>query len=249
VAILELATFATPPSVPFLRKEADDATSKYVFSNLFQRIAVDSAGKTIGRMPNVHSTDAEEREAAIEAKMFETARLHRDVIVSTRIAPALNQIREEHAMGHGFIEQFVWHNSFVPPGRERFFVDGLLAGYNGNSLLAAHLLIPQIENSIRHLIMTAGATASGFDSDGIQDERPLKVTLGLPQARVLLGEDLCFDLRGILIERFGENLRNRVCHGLMPEGEWWSPQPLYLWCLVLRMVISAHLGGANDSAT
>ena len=33
--------------------------------------------------------------------------------------------------------------------------------------------------------------------------------------RKLLGEDLVFDLQGLLVERFGVNLRNRMAHGLM----------------------------------
>jgi hypothetical protein len=52
--------------------------------------------------------------------------------------------------------------------------------------------------------------------------------------RKLLGEDLVFDLQGLLVERFGVNLRNRMAHGLMGHDEFAFPTVLYLWWLVLR---------------
>ena len=44
-----------------------------------------------------------------------------------------------------------------------------------------------------------------------------------------------FDLQGLLVERFGVNLRNRMAHGLMGDDEFASPTGLYLWWLVLRI--------------
>ena len=50
----------------------------------------------------------------------------------------------------------------------------------------------------------------------------------------VLGEDLVFDLRGILIERFGHNLRNESAHGLMPEAAFYDASSVYLWWLLLH---------------
>ena len=51
------------------------------------------------------------------------------------------------------------------------------------------------------------------------------------------GEDLTFDLRGLLVERFGTNLRNRLAHGLVDEREFESWQGPYLWWLALRLYV------------
>jgi hypothetical protein len=46
-----------------------------------------------------------------------------------------------------------------------------------------------------------------------------------------------FDLQGLLVERHGMNLRNRMAHGLMTDGEFTTPTVLYLWWLVLRICV------------
>ena len=45
---------------------------------------------------------------------------------------------------------------------------------------------------------------------------------------------MVFDPQGLLVERFGVNLRNRMARGLMGDGDFASPAVLYLWWLVLR---------------
>ncbi len=51
----------------------------------------------------------------------------------------------------------------------------------------------------------------------------------------IFGKDILFDLRGILIERFGANLRNESAHGLMHEAAFYRAESIYLWWLVIRM--------------
>ncbi len=48
------------------------------------------------------------------------------------------------------------HSSFVPEGREVFFIDGIYNGFENNFLFSSHILIPQIENSLKHIIEING---------------------------------------------------------------------------------------------
>ena len=57
----------------------------------------------------------------------------------------------------------------------------------------------------------------------------------MPEIEDILGPNITFDLRGILIERFGHNMRNESAHGLMPEGAFYQPASVYLWWLVIRL--------------
>jgi Domain of unknown function (DUF4209) len=105
--------------------------------------------------------------------------------------------------------------------------------------VATHLLIPQVEHSIRVLLANAGVITSSLATGGIQNEYNLNQTLvdekfAGPLTKIL-GEDLVFDLRGLLIEHGGSNLRNRVAHGLLDDGEFDSAVAVYLWWLVLRL--------------
>jgi len=98
-----------------------------------------------------------------------------------------------------------------------------------------HLLIPQFENSIRHILTEAEKITSGIDSDGIQDEKSLNTTLYLTEIKELIDENILFDLQSLLVERFGANLRNLMAHGLMSHHEFYSHNGRYLWCLMLKL--------------
>ncbi len=113
-------------------------------------------------------------------------------------------------------------------------------------LTATHLLIPQLESSVRYVLSRSGVIVSKLDSLGTQEEKDLGALLYEPRLEELLGEDLVFDLQGLLVERFGINLRNKMAHGLMKHDEFPSPIVLYLWWLVLRICLIYVLVNRNS---
>ncbi|HEY1084061.1 MAG TPA: DUF4209 domain-containing protein, partial [Prosthecobacter sp.] len=44
------------------------------------------------------------------------------------------------------------------------------------------------------------------------------------------------DLRAILVDKFGCNLRNELAHGLVTEGYFHQPAARYFWWLVLHIL-------------
>jgi hypothetical protein len=101
--------------------------------------------------------------------------------------------------------------------------------------VAAHLLIPQLESSIRHVFTQYGVPTSTLESDGTQNERDLGWLLNHDKMVEIFGGDIAFDLRGILTERFGYNLRNGFAHGLLSWMEFYSEASEYLWWLIIRL--------------
>jgi hypothetical protein len=81
----------------------------------------------------------------------------------------------------------------------------------------------------------AGAVTSTLDSDGTQKEKDINVLLWMPEMEKIFGPGIAFDLRGILIERFGHNMRNDLAHALMSEGSFYQPAAVYLWWLALHL--------------
>ena len=73
----------------------------------------------------------------------------------------------------------------------------------------------------------------------------------MPELVQILDEDTLFDLKGLLVEAFGANLRNRMAHGLMSHDETISAQSIYLWWLTLRLccfpIVSALKESENAS--
>jgi hypothetical protein len=82
----------------------------------------------------------------------------------------------------------------------------------------------------------------------IQEVRSLDKLLLMPETMEAFGEDHVFELRGILTEEFGSNLRNRIAHGLASDGDCYEPATEHLWWLLLRLCILPTLPReeAND---
>jgi hypothetical protein len=217
-----------------VRAQVMEEAQNTPFPFLLSAEILDGAGRVVARAPSPLSDDPDVRERAIEAKMHRQSCFHRQAHVAAFIEPARQQIVLEHDCQIRDLLPIVANNPFVPMGREFIFARGLHAGLTGDYLIAAHLLIPQIEHTIRALLSERGVITSKIDQHGIQEERSLNELLYLPETREILGDDLVFDLQGLLTERFGSNLRNRMAHGLMDHDQFFSSEVAYLWWLVLR---------------
>jgi hypothetical protein len=53
----------------------------------------------------------------------------------------------------------------------------------------------------------------------------------------LLGQDQVFELEGLLIRRYGSNLRNSLAHGLLWRPQFFDPSVIYLWWVTLRLAV------------
>ncbi|HLJ57865.1 MAG TPA: DUF4209 domain-containing protein [Chthonomonadaceae bacterium] len=123
-------------------------------------------------------------------------------------------------------------------------------------MVAVHLLIPQIEDSFRYLLPRMRVITSALGDDGIQDDYNLNRLLTTAEYAGPLsetfGEDMVFDLRGLLVERFGSNLRNDLAHGLMDFDSFYSFAACYFWWLALRLyalpIVAGKLEDEETSA-
>jgi hypothetical protein len=88
----------------------------------------------------------------------------------------------------------------------------------------------------RVLLEHRGIVVSGID-DGTQPERGPSRTLRHPEATEIFGEDRVFDLRGLLVEKAGTNLRHEVSHGLVDDRIVESPQAAYAWWITLHLCV------------
>ena len=202
-----------------------EAQKKYIFSQLFSEDRKHNAeGKLIARA------------GTIEAKMFQEEARHMSWISDGLLRPAIDHIRYEHDVRFHEVYSLLLNRLWIPPGQTHSYARGLLAGLRQDWTLAVHLLIPQIEHSVRYMLaQLKGKSRSSIDERGVQKEYGLNATLLWPETEELLGEDLVFALRTLLIEPFGFNLRNQMAHGLVQDGGFWHGGSIYLWWLTLRL--------------
>jgi hypothetical protein len=97
------------------------------------------------------------------------------------------------------------------------------------------------------MLENAGAITWKMDMDGIQQDRDLGSLLFMQEATKVFGEDLLFELRGLLIEKNGTNLRNAAAHGILSSGQSEGDQSVYFWWLTLVLLFRPMLRGAVQS--
>lgn len=239
-SLFSLAFLGTPPQVSHLRQEVLEIAAKHPLHHFLPSVIINEMGKIVARQPEfASSNNSEEVEASIRFEMYQNAIYYQRIHAQAYIEPARYQINLEHSVQEKDLLPIVSNNPFVPPGREYQFAKGLYGGLTGDFFTSTHILIPQIENSVRYLLRKQGALLSKIDLDkGIEDERDLNTTLfprNYQQINSIFDEDTLFDLQGLLIERSGSNLRNRMAHGLINDSNFNSPIMSYLWWVTLRL--------------
>lgn len=234
-AVERFAHVTLPVDFEELKKKYLEASKGTIASKLFGSVVLDHTGKVADSIPpDSLLSDEKDPESLRKQLCQQAARVDWPVRVIWVIEPARMTILDEHPVTQQGLLYLVVDNPFIPQGHEGIYLRGLQAGFLGDWLVAMHLLVPQIETSIRLVLQQRGVVTSTL-VDGIQQERDLNQLLWLPDVEKIFGVNVLFDLRGILIERFGYNLRNQLAHGLLPEGGFYREASAYLWWLVLRL--------------
>jgi hypothetical protein len=235
-ALFALTLLCAPTNTAQLRQQVQNQAGESVLSEHFPTVMKNEAGKDIARQRgSVLSSNPEEAETATCFEMYRNAVSYHNLQAQTLIEPARCQINLDHSVRVNDILSIVSHSPFIPPNREYLFAKGFYAGLTGDFLTSTHILIPQIENSIRYLMWRRGIITSGLDDRGIQNEHNLNSTLYRAEITSIFDEDTLFDLKCLLVEHSGSNLRNRMAHGLISDSEFMSPLMSYIWWLTLRL--------------
>lgn len=125
---------------------------------------------------------------------------------------------------------------FIPEDRIEIYARGIHEGFENNFIVSAHILMPQIENSIRYI-----AEQNGISTTKTAEELQHENTLGgcLEKIKEITNQDLFSELKDFLVDMGSTNFRNELSHGLMDSF------PLhhygqYLWWLSLKMIFQTN---------
>lgn len=226
-----------------VRKNIQD----FPMQHLFGATMVDTKGRSRVEKKSILNLEGEEAEKALEQEMIGYfTKFQMPHVVSCFVQPAREQIVFEHQPDIYDLIPLVRNNPFVPEHHEGIFLRGLHAGFHGDFLLSSALLVPQIENSIRHVLEEQGIESSNLLDDGTQPYKLLGALFDMPETQRIFSDSLCFEFRALLIEKSGVEFRNRLAHGFVTEGECYDRPAVYLWWLVLRICFTPLLRQLAD---
>ncbi|MCH8486854.1 MAG: DUF4209 domain-containing protein [Candidatus Cyclonatronum sp.] len=239
-SLYSLAFLDHPIKVSELRKGAEKSAELNPLTFMMSSERVNALGRVVGTKPN----GFDDYEGAIVSMMHDDATRYHMLATVGLINPARQQVLADHPnIDIRDLEPLFSHNAFIPNNRKLQFAHGLLAGFKGEFIISAHLLIPQIENSLRVILQRMGVITTGLDSSNRrQNEQSLNVTLYdyQPHLEKIFGEDIIFELQNLLVEPLGANLRNEIMHGLVSDGNFYSYPVIYLWWLTLHLCCIAN---------
>lgn len=216
---------------------------------IFSTTVSDSQGRTRFIAPGLDLNGPPD-ENQVRFMINQHDRIRRSLVVAGRIHPIRRVLWEEHSVSVDTLLPLMRASPFVPPRHEYTFAIGAAKFVGGDELEAAHLILPQLENSLRYILSSSGVETNRINQDGTQEEAMLSRLLGdfrepllqLMPAALVEEIDLLFNFRG------GPAIRHELAHGKMTDGEFWSPDVTYSTWLVLHIVILPTLSFWDDVA-
>lgn len=153
--------------------------------------------------------------------------------VASAISPALEVVAAQHRYTVGQLLDLCRRNPWIPAGHELAWARGLLHGLDLDFVSAASVLIPQLEHLVRSHLKGSAVHTLVTDEHGVETEKGLVPLLDDLNAIQLLGEALVFELKALLVDQRGPNLRNRLAHGLSSDAELSGDAAIYTWWIAL----------------
>lgn len=160
-----------------------------------------------------------------------------EILAKGAILPAQDVINFEHRLSLSYFIQLCYNSCFVPSGHEYLWALGLNEGMKGNYGVATSVLAPQFEHLVRDFLRSIGTQTRIIQDDGTEDEKSLNALINEPAVVDKFGDSIVFEMRLLLCDPQGVNLRNRVAHGLIDDSVNWSLQAVYFWWFTLRLTL------------
>lgn len=238
-AITAFASLAKPPDYGHMIKQVKDQAGRYPLQHLMPSETVTVEGNISARSEGGLSEDGPDTLLSLVAQY----NINRNVIYAILDSSRHVIVDDKAQRWKRGIQEVIRNHPLVPKEREDLILQSLVAGIEGDWIVFLHLIIPQLENIIRGIVGRAGGKTTAM-KQGIMQEIDLNQLLkddlaGKPQVVNVLGVNTVWDLRTLLVEQGGANLRNRVCHGLATSTELNSANAIYLLWLTL-FVLTAY---------
>jgi hypothetical protein len=241
-ALLAFCGLDSAPDIPELRSAAEATLRDSVLKTLMGASVMADDGRTVET-----ATPEDGREAQLAAEMRAIFRRHAGKVALARLHPARDQLRFEQNYRLADFVNIATYSPIVPADRARIVGRGLYAGYCGEMIDAMHILLPQFEHIVRHVLQGAEALTA-HHKDGLDMEVALASLLDRPQMAEEFGDGMKLAIHAIMCDRAGPNLRNDVAHGLVNEEACESAHALYAWWQVLQLVTETAAAAAGPAA-
>lgn len=235
-ALRQFACLERSPPPEKLREDAVRQAEEHPLQMLIPQSIHDDEGKVVAKSPGGIGA-AEEEEDALRRMIIRSEAFRRQLAAAGMIEPARRLIMAEHPLDTYELLVIVHNSPFVPPDYADVYALGFARFFAGDVVSALHILVPQLENSLRHVLRQIGVDASSIQNDMTQENRTLATMLAKDREALekVFGPAIIYDIENLFDFRGGPALRHQLAHGLLSAGECRGHDAVYACWFVFRL--------------
>jgi hypothetical protein len=236
MALGQFACLSESRTVDELRQEAKDGIENAPLMSMMGGVHYDAEGKITAETEGA-STSGEPSEDWYKTTIARNLRFHRHVAVAGRIDPAREALTASYQLSEIHFRAIVTFSPFIPATHRHTFALGFARFMQGDFISAAHLLIPQLENSVRYVLHAAGKDSSKIMPDMLQEDRTLSALIGQfrPELERIFSAPIILEIELLFVHNSGPALRHDFAHGKAPDGACFDVDVIYACWFIYRL--------------
>ncbi|MCY3726644.1 MAG: DUF4209 domain-containing protein [Rhodobacteraceae bacterium] len=146
-------------------------------------------------------------------------------------------IQNNHSIQKAHFQILADQSCFIAEEKKPIVATGLENFFCGNFISAVHILVPQLESSLRYMLEQAGANTTTMQTDMTQESLSLSQILGRDkeyrqQIEEILGDALVFAMDNLFNCKGGPSLRHNLTHGLLSANDCAGSNAIYACWLI-----------------
>lgn len=197
---------------------------------------VDEKGRTAQRVPGApHEGEPDDVWFTHMINRLESMHRHRTIVAL--IDPARLVVQARFGLGPADFMPLVGCSVFVPEDGREVFTLGFTRLFQGDFISATHLLIPQVEPCLRHVLQINGVDASKRADDGTEQDLSLNNIYARHRSALetIFGTNLAWEIDRLFNTKPGPALRHEIAHGQMSGSDCFHPNAYYAIWLLYRV--------------
>ncbi len=234
-ALVRLAVHFVPDKSA-LTKQVHGLAKTAPLSMLITQTVIDAKGRPLAKVGSVDED--------LDGHVVRQAAQHLDLEIPW-LRAAIERLRGRHQVSAADLCAHLLKAPVFDPARAQMLERALAAYLNGDAMTAAPMLIPQVEDVLRAVLrLTGGSTYKAHRLGGVVLKGFAEL---LREERVVqaLGEDMVHYFEVLFTDQRGWNIRNVVCHGILPPGGFgWAVTDRILHALLVLALLRGPEGAA-----
>lgn len=132
----------------------------------------------------------------------------------------INKMKELKVYSYEEIVTLFENSLLIRKEQKEIFQKAMKSYFDGEYMVACHLLIPLFESAIRTLAAYSGIDVLSVNKDGGNEYKTLDRLLEKLQALDNVPKDVIAYWQNVFTDKYGWNIRNLFCHGLLQASQF-----------------------------